>query len=75
MGKLMKIASTFTAAEVFIDGKSTGRKTPILPTGPLEVSAGKHKLSFKLNGKMSAPIEIVVTEGENAAVIRGVIPE
>jgi serine/threonine protein kinase len=74
-GKLMKVNSNPVGAEVFVDGKSTGRKTPILPKEPLELSAGKHKLTFKLNGKMSPPVEVVVTEGENAALIKGEIPQ
>jgi serine/threonine protein kinase len=74
-GRLMKVASTPTAADVLIDGKPTGRKTPILPGQPLEVPVGKHKIQFKFGGKMSAPIDIVVTEGDNSAVIRGDIPQ
>jgi eukaryotic-like serine/threonine-protein kinase len=74
-GKLMKVNSNPVGAEVFVDGKSTGRKTPILPKEPLELSAGKHKLTFKLGGKMSPPVEVVVTEGENSTLIRGEIPQ
>jgi hypothetical protein len=74
-GRLLKVASTPTGADVLLDGKPTGRKTPILPGQPLEVPAGKHKIQFKFGGKLSAPIDIVVTEGDNAAVIRGDIPQ
>jgi eukaryotic-like serine/threonine-protein kinase len=72
-GKL-KIASNPTQAEVILDGKPTGRKTPILPKDPLQVPVGKHKFQFKLNGKMSAPLEVMVVEGENP-VIKGDIPQ
>jgi hypothetical protein len=71
----MKVNSNPVGAEVFVEGKSTGRKTPILPKEPLELSAGKHKLTFKLGGKMSPPVEVVVTEGENSTLIRGEIPQ
>ncbi|MDP3503438.1 MAG: protein kinase [Myxococcales bacterium] len=70
----LKIASNPTGAEVIMDGKPTGRKTPILPADPLLVSVGKHKFQFKLNGKMSAPVEVTVVEGANP-VIRGDIPQ
>ncbi len=70
----LKIASNPTKAMVFIDGKSTGRETPVLPSNPLEVAVGKHKLQFKLGGKMSPPIEVTVVEGDNP-VIKGEIPQ
>ena len=70
----LKIASNPTQADVILDGKPTGRKTPILPTDPLLVPVGKHKFQFKLNGKMSAPLEVMVVEGANP-VIKGEIPQ
>jgi eukaryotic-like serine/threonine-protein kinase len=50
MGQL-KISSNPTGAEVILDGKPTGRKTPILKADPLGVAVGKHKVQFKLGGK------------------------
>jgi eukaryotic-like serine/threonine-protein kinase len=70
----LRIASNPTKAMVFIDGKPTGRETPVLPSNPLEVAVGKHKLQFKLGGKMSAPIEVNVVEGDNP-VMKGEIPQ
>lgn len=72
-GKL-KIASNPTKAQVIIDGKPTGRDTPVLPNNPIEVPVGKHKIQFKLNGKMSQVYEVVVVEGDNP-VIKGEIPQ
>ncbi|MBL8917594.1 MAG: protein kinase [Myxococcaceae bacterium] len=72
-GKL-KIASNPTKAQVIIDGKPTGRDTPVLPSNPIEVPVGKHKIQFKLNGKLSQVYEVMVTEGDNP-VIKGEIPQ
>jgi hypothetical protein len=73
-GKLLKVASSPTGADIIVDGKQTGRKTPVLPAQPLELSTGKHRLQFKLNGKLSPVVEVVVAEGDNTSVIRAEIP-
>jgi hypothetical protein len=45
------IASTVPQhAHVLVDGKDTGRTTPIPPNDKLSVPAGDHLLSFVLNG-------------------------
>lgn len=49
-------------AEVFINGKPTGQNTPIALSNALELPVGKHKVTFKLEGKVTGPIEINVTE-------------
>ncbi len=67
----LKINSNPSGATVFLDGKSTGRKTPVLP---LVVPMGRHTIQFDLNGKRSAPQEVDVVEGANP-VIRGEIPQ
>ncbi|HVE84401.1 MAG TPA: PEGA domain-containing protein, partial [Myxococcales bacterium] len=38
-------------AQIFVDGRATGRTTPAAPSNPLHLPAGKHKITFKLNGK------------------------
>ena len=68
----LKIASTPTAARVFIDGVDTGRLTPVLPGTPLEVSPGRHTIYAELNGRRSATTEFTVFEGDSP-VIRLVI--
>ena len=70
----LKIASNPTLADVILDGVATGRRTPVLPSQPLEVPVGRHTIQFKLNGKMSAPRTIDVVEGVNP-VIKGEIPQ
>jgi serine/threonine protein kinase len=69
-------ASIPVGAEVWIDGKSTGKKTNIPQAQALELPVGKHKVVFKLDGKSSAPVEFEITEEhkEKALVVRGNIP-
>ena len=58
-------------AEVWIDGKNTGKKTPVAISSAIELAAGKHKVIFKLNGKASAPQEITI-EADQPIVLKGV---
>jgi hypothetical protein len=53
-------------AEVWVDGKNTGEKTPISLSKAIDLPVGKHKVLFKLNGKTSGPHEITVNEDEVA---------
>ncbi|MDP3503646.1 MAG: pilus assembly protein N-terminal domain-containing protein [Myxococcales bacterium] len=71
---LLKIASNPIGADVIIDGKATGRRTPVLPSDPLEVPVGRHTIQFEWNGKKSAIQTLDVIEGANP-VIRGEIPQ
>lgn len=71
---LLKIASNPTGADVFLDGKSTGRRTPVLPSDPLEVPVGRHTIRFERNGKRSAIQTIDVVEGANP-IIKGELPQ
>jgi serine/threonine protein kinase len=73
-GRLMKVKSNPVGADVYVDGKPTGRKTPIIPAVPLELSTGKHRLTFKFEGKMSPPVEVIVSEGDNTTLINVDIP-
>ncbi len=70
----LKFNSNPSGATVFLDGKSTGRRTPVLPVAPLVVPMGRHTIQFDLNGKRSAPQEVDVVEGANP-VISGEIPQ
>ncbi len=69
-GKLA-CASKPAGAEVWVDGKNTGKKTPVAISSALEMPAGKHKVIFKLNGKASAPVEITI-EADQTSVLKGV---
>lgn len=74
MGKVA-FASKPTGAEVWVDGKNTGKKTPVPQPQALELSVGKHKAVFKLDGKSSAPKEFEVLDEnkDKPLVVRGEI--
>ena len=38
--------STPSGAQVFIDGRNTGRKTPVSPRNPIRLSPGPHRVTF-----------------------------
>jgi hypothetical protein len=40
----------------------------------LELSVGKHKVIFKLNGKASAPQDVTITDGETTKLVGIEIP-
>jgi hypothetical protein len=44
-------ASKPQGAQIFLDGRATGRTTPAPPSNPIRLFTGKHKVTFKLNGK------------------------
>lgn len=72
LGRL-RIASNPTRARIFLDGRDTGRTTPVLPANPLLVPPGRHRLQFELDGRRSKVVELDVVEGDNP-VVKGDIP-
>jgi serine/threonine protein kinase len=68
MGKFA--ASTKPAgAQIWVDGKNTGRLTPVAIGNPLLLPLGSRKIVFKLNGKQSQPQTVTITEAEVAKLI------
>jgi len=61
---MLACTSSPVGAEVWIDGKNTGKVTPVSRTQAIELPVGKHKLTFKLGGKSSPAKDIVITDGE-----------
>jgi len=49
-------------ADIIVDGKKTGRQTPVPLSAPLMLQVGNRKVSFKLNGKSTKPVVVVITE-------------
>jgi hypothetical protein len=60
LGKLVCRTTESWGAEVIIDGKNTGRTTPIPLTQALELPLGKHKVVFRLGEKSTSPREFVL---------------
>jgi serine/threonine protein kinase len=63
------IANTQPFARVVIDGKDTGKSTPIAPKSKVPLRAGKHVVSFIYEGKQF-DYEILVRAGEDTRLIR-----
>ena len=61
MGRLA-LSSNPSGAEIYIDGRNTGRKTPVGLSSALSVPVGEHTIVFKLDGKSSKPQKIVVSK-------------
>ncbi|RKG83571.1 PEGA domain-containing protein [Corallococcus sp. CA049B] len=53
-------------AQIWVDGKNTGRVSPVPLGNPLQLPVGKRKVVFKLNGKSTKP-QVVVIDTENVA--------
>ncbi|MFZ5446958.1 MAG: protein kinase domain-containing protein [Myxococcota bacterium] len=68
-------ASRPMGAEVWVDGKNTGKKTPVPQPAALDFAIGKHKVVFKFDGKSSAPQEFEVTEAnkDKPLIVKGEI--
>ncbi|MFO0596756.1 MAG: serine/threonine-protein kinase [Myxococcaceae bacterium] len=49
-------------AEIWVDGKNTGAKSPLPKAKALDLPYGKHKVVFKIDGKGGAPVEFEITE-------------
>ncbi len=58
-------------ADIWVDGKNTGKKTPLAVSSSLELPAGKHTVIFKMGAKSSAPVEVVI-EADKQLVLKGV---
>jgi eukaryotic-like serine/threonine-protein kinase len=56
-------------AEVFVDGKPTGRVTPVALGNPVVVTAGNRVIQFKMEGKKSVPRTVEIKEGEVARLV------
>ena len=56
-------------AQVWVDGRNTGRQTPIALGNPLMLPVGTRRVVFKLNGKQSAPTDVTITEDSVAKLI------
>ncbi|MBF5045506.1 protein kinase [Aggregicoccus sp. 17bor-14] len=56
-------------AQVWVDGRNTGRQTPVALGNPLMLPVGAHRVVFKLNGKQSQPAQVTITADEVAKLV------
>ena len=63
------VANTQPWAKVIIDGKDTGKTTPIAPRSKIPLKPGKHVVTFLANGK-KFNFDIVVKSAEDTRLIK-----
>jgi eukaryotic-like serine/threonine-protein kinase len=56
-------------AEVLVDGKPTGRMTPVALGNPVMVPVGNRVIQFRMEGKKSAARMVEIKEGEVARLV------
>ena len=73
LGKLA-LSSRPALAQVWIDGKNTGLRTPVPISNAIPLRPGRHVLVLKLDGR-SVRQEFVAEEGELLKMVGIEIPE
>lgn len=66
LGKLICTTDP-VGAEVIVDGRPTGRKTPVPRSQPIELPFGTHSIAFRLSGKTTPKREFVIAEEHQAS--------
>ncbi|HEX8438134.1 PEGA domain-containing protein, partial [Archangium sp.] len=56
-------------AQIWVDGKYTGRDTPAALGNPVILPVGNHTVIFKMGGKQSKPQQVKISEGDMAKLI------
>ena len=71
---LLACSSQPIGAEVWVDGKRSGRETPVGTGNALTLSAGNHTVVFKLGDKQSKPQTVVIPAGQMVKLVRVTVP-
>jgi serine/threonine protein kinase len=69
------VAASTPSAAVWIDGKKTGRTTPVSPKNPIDLNAGSHKVSFVLPTGESFHYTVKIRPGEQTKLVRSLEPK
>jgi hypothetical protein len=62
-------STTPAGAQIWVDGKNSGRVTPVPLSNALLLPVGNRKIVFKLNGKQTKPQVVAVTEDGVAKLV------
>ncbi len=65
-GKGTLVTSSHPVAQVYVDGKDTGRWTPIPPSKPLELPAGRHVIEYRAADGRRLKKQVTIRPGEMA---------
>lgn len=69
-GQGFLVVSTQPWGHVFVDGRDTGRDTPILPSNPLRLSPGRHRLTIQTNSGQRFTFTVNIASGETTRFMR-----
>jgi hypothetical protein len=72
MGRLAATSDPL-GAEIYIDGQKTPYKTPISKANAIPVPVGTHEVTFRFEGRKSAPVAVEIKEGDDPAIAKGKI--
>jgi len=64
------VANTKPWARVIVDGKDTGRWTPIPANNPIRLPAGKHRITFVTEDGRKIESQVEIRPGENTKIIQ-----
>jgi len=64
------VANTRPWSKVFVDGKYSGRETPIAPDKKLKLTAGKHKVIFETPGGKRYVFDVLIEPGKILKLIK-----
>ncbi len=64
------LANTRPWSKVFVDGKYTGRETPIPPDKRLKLTTGKHKVTFEIPGGKRFDFDVVIEANKTLKLIK-----
>ena len=56
-------------SKIYVDGKATGRNTPVPPSNPLTLSPGKHKVTLETKGK-KFNFTVTIKSGKQSKLIK-----
>ena len=73
-GQGFLVVSTQPWGHVYVDGRDTGRDTPILPSNPLRLSSGRHRLTIQINSGQRFTFPITIVAGETRRFMRRLSP-
>jgi serine/threonine protein kinase len=66
------VANTKPWARVAVDGKDTGKWTPLVGANKLAIPAGKHTLTFTTQEGRTLKVDVVVKPGETLKIIKDI---
>jgi eukaryotic-like serine/threonine-protein kinase len=68
-GRGTLVAMTSPVAQVFVNGRDTGRWTPLPPGDPLELPAGNHTIEFRADDGRTKTMRVTIEADQQARLV------